>query len=54
MRELIDHLGGAGETIDKAWLAREGGWLNRLRWKLGRVAVLGVDYTVTRSLTIEE
>lgn len=52
LRKMIDHLEGASEKIDAQWLAEHATWYNRLRWRIGRFIVSGVDYTVTRRLNL--
>ena len=52
LREMVDHLDEASEQITEEWLKKNATWYNRLRWRLGRFIVSGVDYTVTRRLNL--
>ncbi len=53
LRKMIDHMEEASEPITKDWLDTHATWYNRLRWKIGKFIVSGVDYTVTRRLNLK-
>jgi cardiolipin synthase len=50
LRELIDHLDDACVPIDRAWFKAQGGWLARMRWRMGWFMLRAVDYNLARTL----
>lgn len=52
MRAMIDNLEAHSEQVTMEWYRKHATWLTRLRWRLERFLVMGVDYTVTRRLNL--